>query len=362
MRSLHCPAVPCILAILGMAFAHAAPVAPNPLSLLKDKRVLVINGDNQPEYHKGPRDILAGKIAKMKDAVGFATLKVAGNVDTMTYATLKNYDVVVFNYFSRVEYCLGKPFEKAFRQWVAAGNKGIVGNHNTGANSKGEWDWFRDSVTSMWYIDHKDQSQPGTIHVTTDPAVAKSPILEGMDARFTGSDEWYSFDMKPWHAAEAPTWKDCRVLYTLDENSVAKLTDKMGANHPVAWTREDALGNRFFYTTLIHSDAGADSDFYHSLILRALEFAAGYRDPVSMGGAPVAGGAGPAFATSSREVQVHAAGAFRLIVRSAKGETLYSFSGRGRMALFPPVLARAGMYSVTLEAVGGSVSRRILIY
>jgi hypothetical protein len=347
---------------LAVPLSHAAPVAPDPLSLLKDKRVLVINGDNVPEYHKGPRDIVTGKIQRIKTAVGIATLTVAGNADTMTAATLDRYDVIVFNYFSRVEYFMGKPFEKAFRQWVAAGNRGVVGNHNTGSNTKGEWDWFRDSVTSMWYIDHKDQSQPGTIHVTTDPALAAHPVLKGMDARFTGADEWYSFEMKPWHSAESPTWKDCKVLYTLDENSVARLADKMGAFHPVAWIREDALKNRFFFTTLIHSDAGADSDFYHSLLLRAMEFAAGYRQPVSMGGADIARGDATAFATSAREVDVDVTGAFRLTVRSAAGEILYSGAGSGRAAFRPAAFAEAGVYFVTLEHAGGRVARRVMVY
>jgi type 1 glutamine amidotransferase len=354
-----------ILAFALPGLSPAAPAAPNPLSLLKDKRVLIINGNNDPEYHKGPRDIVTAKINLMKAAVGIGTLKVVGNADTMTYATLKDYDVVMFNYFTRAEYFLGKPFEKGFKEWVASGNKGIVGNHNTGAKTKGEWDWFRDTVTSMWYMDHKDGSQPGTIHVTTDPAVSKLPVLEGLDAKFTGSDEWYSFDMKPWHAVEAPTWKDCKVLYTLDEKSVANLTDKMGAYHPVAWIREDALKNRFFFTTLIHSDAGANSDFYHGLILRALEYAAGYRDPVSMGGAAVSHGEGT-FATSSREIRVDAQGPYTLTVRSALGQVLYSAAGNGDgpRVHAPAALSKAGLYFITLESGNrsGAVSQRVMVY
>jgi type 1 glutamine amidotransferase len=365
------------IAVLA-AGALGAPVAPNPLSLLKDKRVLIINGDNAPEYHKGPRDIVTAKLNLMKTAVGIATLKVVGNADTMTYATLKNYDVVMFNYFTRAEYFMGKPFEKGFKEWVAEGNKGVVGNHNTGAKTKGEWDWFRDSVTSMWYMDHKDGSQPGTINKTTDPVVGKLPILEGLDAKFSGSDEWYSFDMKPWHTVESPTWKDCKVLYTLDEKTVANLTDKMGAYHPVAWVREDALKNRFFFTTLIHSDAGASSDFYHSLILRALEYAAGYKDPVSMGGAPIegesnrrgtlggekgrVGSADIAFVTASRRIDIDAEGSFRLTLRSATGAIVFASAGSGRAAFTPAALAHAGLYLLTLETRGGAISRRILAY
>ncbi|MDB5048447.1 MAG: domain containing protein [Fibrobacteres bacterium] len=352
----------CLACMPAVSPAHGAPVDPNPLSLLKHKRVLIINGDNDPEYHKAPRDILTGKINLIKAAVGIATLKVVGNADTMTFATLDDYDLIFFNYFTRAEYFLGKPFEKGFKEWVSKGNRGIVGNHNTGAKTRGEWDWFRDTVTSMWYMDHKDGSQPGTIHMTTDPAVSKLPILDKLDAKFTGSDEWYSFDMKPWHPVEAPTWKDCKVLYTLDEKSVAKLTDAMGAYHPVAWIREDALKNRFFYTTLIHSDAGANSDFYHSLILRAMEYAAGYQDPVSMGGAAIKREDGVSFVSSSRRVDVDVRGAFTLSIWSASGEKLYAAAGAGKQSLAPDPLAKAGLYFVRLESESGSFRQRVMIY
>ena len=340
-------------------------MAPNPLSLLKDKRVLVINGDNAPEYHKGPRDIMTAKLALMKAAVGIKTLKVVGNADTMTLPTLDQYDVVFFNYFTRAEYFLGKPFEKAFKQWVAQGHRGVVGNHNTGAKTQGEWDWFRDTVTSMWYMDHKDGSQQGTIHITTDAVVAKLPILAGLDAKFTGADEWYSFDMKPWRTTEAPTWKDCRVLYTLDEKSVAHLTDAMGAYHPVAWTREDNLGNRFFFTTLIHSDAGASSDFYHSLILRALEFAAGYQDPLAVGGTaiPPADASAPAVAVRGGDLEVSVAEAWSLEITAPDGRLVWSAAGEGRRSFAPAVLRAPGRYLAHLRwGYGSALARRILVY
>jgi type 1 glutamine amidotransferase len=257
---------------------------------------------------------------------------------------------------------MGKPFEKAFKAWVAEGGHGIVGNHNTGAKTRGEWDWFRDSVTSMWYMDHKDGSQPGTIHRTADAAIAGLPVLAGLDASFTGSDEWYSFDMKPWHPVESPTWKDCKVLYTLDEKSVAHLTDAMGAYHPVAWIREDALGNRFFYTTLIHSDAGAASDFYHSLILRGLEYAAGYRDPVAVGGTPVPAGPGAITAARGNDLRITVDGPWSASLRAPDGRTLWSRTGNGPVRIAPAPLARPGAYLLCLASREGLRSRRILAY
>jgi hypothetical protein len=122
------------------------------------------------------------------------------------------------------------------------------------------------------------------------------------------------------------------------------------------------LKNRFFYTTLIHSDAGADSDFYHSLILRAMEYAAGYREPVSLGGAPLKKEDGFCFASSSRRVDVDVSGAFTLSVWSPSGEKLYAAAASGRQSFSPAPLAKAGLYFVRLDAEAGSFSRRVMIY
>jgi hypothetical protein len=254
-------------------------VAPNPLSLLKHKRVLLIDPTDPTDYHKQPRIILTGKINQIKTAVGFDLTQIKG-VDTMTLPALNRFDIVIFNYYMKLELLENKPFGIAFKQWLMQGGHGVIGYHNSGSQSSGQWNWYRDSVQSMRYIDHKDGAQKGTVNMTSDSAIRKLPILSGMDAQFTGVDEWYSFDMPP-KAPAAPTWPDCKVLYYMDESSVAQLTDKMGI-HPATWIREDAKKNRFFYTIHIHSDDGANSDFFHSLIQRALEYVSGYQSAASL--------------------------------------------------------------------------------
>jgi hypothetical protein len=347
-----------VAALCGLA-VQAAPVDPNPLSLLKNKRVLLIDPTDPTDYHAQPRIIITGKLNKMKAAIGFQMTEIKG-VDTMTLAALNRYDIVVFNYYMKMELLEPKPFGIAFKQWLAAGNKGWMGYHNSGSQSEGQWNWWRDSVQSMRYIDHKDQAQKGTVHITTDPAVGKLPILDKMDASFTGVDEWYSFDMPP-KAPAAPTWGDCKVLYYMDESSAAHLTDKMGV-HPTTWIREDAKKNRYFYTLHIHSDDGANSDFFYSLIQRGLEYVAGYEDPLTMDGADIERKDGSAFVTTGRNLNVSVDGAFRLTVWSAAGERVFSHAGHGRETVAPSAFMRAGIYYVNLATKSRNIGQSVMIY
>lgn len=317
-----------VLLLLAALGGQCAVVAPDPASLLRQKRVLLIQPTYPTDYHAGPRRIATGKINRVAAAVGLSGLTAIQGVDTMTLATLNLYDIVIFNYFTKLELLEKTPFGIAFKAWLASGNRGWIGNHNTGSQSLGEWNWFRDSVQSMRYIDHKGQSQKGSIRITADAAVRKLPVLEGMDAQFTGEDEWYSFDMPP-KAPAAPTWGDCQPLYYLDESSVASLADRMGADHPVAWVREDARGNRFFYSTLIHSESGADSDFYHSLLLRAMEYVAGYAESPDGVRVPFARRPDAASHRSTQPwTEILVGGRFRLSFRTAEGKGPHSLIGR----------------------------------
>lgn len=360
MRSIPGLLAKAALSILLAAMAClSAPVPPNPLSLLKNKRVLLIDPTEPTDYHKQPRIIITGKLNQIKSAIGFRMTEIKG-VDTMTLPALDRYDIVIFNYYMKLELLENQPFGIAFKKWLIEGNHGVVAYHNSGSQSLGQWNWYRDSVQSMRYIDHKDQAQQGTVHITTDTAVRKLPILDKLDAQFTGVDEWYSFDMPP-KAPAAPTWGDCKVLYYMDENSVAHLTDKMGV-HPTTWIREDARKNRFFYTIHIHSDDGANSDFFHSLIQRALEYVAGYQDPLTMNGKSIERKDDLGFITSSHQVTVSVNGSYRLSILAATGAGLFSASGEGRKSFAPPAISKPGIYIVNLVTNSQRITQRLMIY
>lgn len=356
------------IAALGLALSAAAafavPVTPNPKSLLKSKKVLVVEATGwNGSSHKTAKAIALEKLNKIKTDVGIASFTVVDNVEAYSAATLAAYDIIVFNYVFNSQFAVGKPFEAAFKAWLASGNKGWVGYHTSGANDVGEWPWYRDSVTTMRYHVHSTAAQPGKMNVTTDASIKAHPILQGMDATFTGTDEWYDFDLPP--RAPAPAqWADCKVTYYLDEASLATKPTRTMDPHPMAWFREDAKKNRFFYSGFIHSDAGASSDFFHSTLLRALEYVAGYEtpDPITLDGQSFRTHGNLAYISGSRELNVEAAGRHRLTVLSAGGKALERFAGEGPRGYKPESFAQAGVYFVRFSSKGAKFTQRIMIY
>jgi hypothetical protein len=349
--------------LAGLA-VQSAPVTPNPKSLLKGKRVLIVEATNwNSGSHNTPKSNALKKLQLIKTAVGITSFTVVDNVENYTLATLNNYDIMVFNYVFNTQKAVNKPFENAFRQWIAAGNKGWMGYHTSGANDVGEWPWYRDTVTAMRYHVHSTSAQQGVMSITTDAAIKAHPILAGMDPTFTGTDEWYDFDLLP-RAPPPLAWADCKVIYYLDEATLAVKPSRPMNPHPMAWFREDALKNRFFYAAYIHSDAGSNSDFFHSSLLRGLEYIAGYDDttPITAQGNSIRTLENMSYVTNSRELRVELDGKYRLTVFSAKGRKVFSAEGNGPMAYHPAVFAKAGLYIVKLESKSAKISQRLMIY
>jgi hypothetical protein len=192
-----------------------------------------------------------------------------------------------------------------------------------------EWNWFRDSVTAMRYFVHTGAAQSGTVFRTPDAALHGLPILQGLDSSFTTQDEWYEFDYAPlW--GDTANWNasaNVRVLLYLNEATLATPLEHPMKPHPMAWIREAPGGNRFFYTSLVHTATGANSDFMHSLLLRALEYAAGHAS--TSVGPEARMQAGNPIAFRPGEITVAVGGPFALDVRGLDGTALFSAKGAG---------------------------------
>lgn len=353
-----------VLSALSALPSPGAPVAPNPRSLLKTKKVLVVEATKWNENsHTVPKANALALLKKIKTEAGIPTLTVADNVEAYTAADLAPYDIIVFNYVFNTQYAVGKPFEAAFKAWLASGNRGWMGYHSSGANDVGEWPWYRDSVTVMRYHVHSVAAQPGKMNITTDAAIKALPILQGMDASFTGTDEWYDFDLPP--RAPAPAaWADCKVTYYLDESSLAITPTRTMNPHPMSWIREDGKKNRFYFSAFVHSDQGSSSDFFHSSLLRGLEYVAGYDTEVSLSseGNSLRNRLDLAYVTGRRELSVEAAGPHKLEILSAQGRLLQRLEGTGRRNYRPSALAKAGVYFVRYQGRGVRYTQRILVY
>ena len=102
--------------------------------------------------------------------------------------------------------------------------------------------------------------------IFTIPWIFCGSIFDGLDAKFTIGDVWLTLATEA--PAAAPTWPDCKVLYYHEADMM-----------PQIWIREDGLGNRYFYSMQFHdTEDGVHSDFWHNLLMRAIEYIGGERE------------------------------------------------------------------------------------
>jgi hypothetical protein len=351
--------------VLGalLATPALAVVAPNPASLLSQKNVLVINGTETSGDHRNARVALATKLTQLQTTVGFTMTQVAGSSPPTT--GLDAYDIIFFNYWFNNQNS-SAAFQNAFKAWVNSTNKmrGWLGVHTSGANEFNEWNWLRDSVTSMLYVVHSSSAQLGTVRKTQDPVILNHPIMEALPDTFRAVDEWYEFSY-------GPTWSGphgVKVMYNLDESTLTSPLEHPMNPHPMAWYRENHLGNRFFYTGMIHNAAGVNStagnDFFTSMTLRALEYLAGYTTTsIYLNGRGV-------YSHQKGNVQlirrgeglkVEAEGPYRVEVRTLQGRVLHRAAGKGNATFRPEALRKSGMYVVRISTPSGQYSQRIMV-
>jgi type 1 glutamine amidotransferase len=342
---------------LGAVAASAQMVTPNPLSPLKSKKVMVLEGGTQGSH--GPaRDATWANLQAMAKDVGFTIIK--GDPKNLTDAVLAPYDILVFNFFfeTQLETTFPQKSKDAFIAWLKKGNKGYVGYHTSGANEylKNEWTWYQENVTSMFYGLHGSDIPQGNVTKTTDATVLSQPIMQGLPASFSAIDEWYEYDK------ESPLFTQCKVMYYL--SNAQAINRSPFPVHPVAWYHEDAAHTRYFYSTFAHNLDAVNTTWFKSIILRALEYVSG--DPgtpiLSAQGAAAATLKNVAYATGSRELTVDLPGKYRLSVFTPKGALLYRTAGEGARTFAPPAFAKPGMYLVKVESREAKITQRILIY
>ena len=351
--------------VLGAAPGRAQMVVPDACSPLREKKVLVLPGNG----HDGPRNATLNNLKGFAAQVGF-TIKADGNPLTLTDDVLNGYDIVVFNYFFNTHNPAFFPqsSKDAFMRWLRKGKKGYIGYHTSGANewAANEWRGYQDSVTGMRYALHGSGTPTGTVERTKDAAVLASPIMKGLPATFTTSDEWYEYNTDSKIFQPAWNWK---IMYYLA--SVSSPRSPGPPNHPAAWFREDESGTRFFYSIFVHTQDGANSDFFKSILLRALEYVAGptpagYPSPcvttISSEGAAVATQPGLSFVTTNRELRVELEGDYRLSIWSPSGQELISFHGSGKRAFSPEPFRNPGLYVVKIETKARNFLQKILVY
>ncbi|MFE0450480.1 ThuA domain-containing protein [Streptomyces sp. NPDC058914] len=172
-------------------------------------------------------------------------------------APLDGYAAVVF--LSTSGEVLTPDGRERLTHYVEAGG-GFAGIHAAACT---EYDWpYYGELLGARFARHP-ALQPGKA-VVEDRA---HPATRHLPPVWDFTDEWYDFRTNPRDRA--------RVLLTADESSYDG--GGMGADHPLAWCREQGAG-RVFYTALGHTtEAYRDADFLAHL-RGGIDWAAGHQD------------------------------------------------------------------------------------
>ncbi len=346
--------------LLGAFCAQAAMVEPNPKSPLHSKRVMVLTG-GQAQDHGPAKAATLTNLQALATKVGFTLVQ--GDPLTLTDASLANIDILVFNYFFETQLANVFPdaAKTAFQNWLKVKGHGWVGYHTSGANeyAKAEWIWYQENVTGMRYALHGNGTPEGNIAKTTDAAILAHPIMEGLPSAYTAQDEWYDYN------ADSKVFSDgSKIMFYLANASTMTPPRLPSPIHPVAWFREDANNVRYFYTPFGHTLAGANSDWFKSIVLRGLEYVSG--DPVTdiltsrtqsnlLSATPTWLGAGQA-------LSIDLPGKYRVTVWSATGRRLASVAGQGKREYALAPFKQAGTYVVMVDSPVAHLSQRIAVY
>lgn len=235
-----------------------------------------------PRKIKHPALLVFEKINGFKDAPGFNaahaalvamaarrgwTLVFSENGAVFNARDLAKFDAVVWNNVSGD--VLTVPQEDAFKAYMANGG-GFAGFHGAGGDPIYVWDWYPDTLLGARFAGHpmNPQFQQATVKID-DP---KSAITKGLGDGWSMTEEWYSFKNDPRATGS-------HILATLDESTYSPVTMggvsiRMGADHPIAWTR--CIGNgRSFYSAIGHRPENYSEPHSVTLLENGIAWAAG---------------------------------------------------------------------------------------
>lgn len=240
------------------AMDSVAPALPK----LRPGAVLVLSKTNG---FRDPDQIVAAKAALAHIARSLGRdLFETENAAVMNARDLAHFSVVVLNSTSGAIF--NEDQRSAFKSWIERGG-GVVLLHGAGGDPHYDWSWYPDTLIGAQFIGHTGrpkQFQTATIQVT-EPG---HPIMRGLPKRWSRTDEWYSFD-------RVPTGQGTRILATLDEASYDPFPERvrMGALHPIIWTRCIGQG-RMVFSALGHKAETYAEPLHRRLIGNAIRWAA----------------------------------------------------------------------------------------
>lgn len=234
--------------------------APPQVPEMRPGAVLILSKTNG---FRDPEQIAAAKQA-IAQIVGGQELDVfeTENAAIVNPHDLSRFAAIVFNSTSGNIFTAEQ--RTAFQAWVEQGG-GVVLLHGAGGDPEYDWSWWPDVLIGAQFIGHTGrpkQFQAATIEIRdrTHPATSALP------AEWSRTDEWYSFD-------RVPAGNDTRILATLDEDSYDPHPERMrmGAPHPIIWTRCVGRG-RVFYSALGHKAETYSEPLHQGMIDGAIRW------------------------------------------------------------------------------------------
>ncbi|MDQ0251850.1 type 1 glutamine amidotransferase [Sphingomonas kyeonggiensis] len=191
---------------------------------------------------------------------------VSENAAVFNPAQLRQFDVILLNSISGNVFTEAQ--RKAFRAWLAKGG-GLVMLHGSGGDHDYDWRWYVRTLLGAQFIGHTskpNQFQLGTVRI----AEANHPAMQGLPMAWRREEEWYAFD-------RVPSGHRTRILAWLDEGSYQPAPEqRMGARHPIVWTR--CVGrSRVFFSALGHKAETYAEPLHLHMIDNALDWAADAR-------------------------------------------------------------------------------------
>jgi len=215
--------------------------------------ILIISGKNNHEWQK-----TTPLLVMMYKDTGLFKVSVSDNPDTLTYNTLKDYDVLVSNRNSwpDTSFRMSGEWEKEFLKYVRKGG-GIVFFH-AGASSFYGWNEYHQMGIGRWgkETNHGIPSKGKVFGFDL-----SHPITKGFKDFFIVDEIWEKTDIYP-------------GISTLASVTASDEKDRHLINEPAVFVNQAGKG-RTFYTILGHDERALLNSGLQTLLLRAAQWCAG---------------------------------------------------------------------------------------
>lgn len=215
-------------------------------------KVLILSGKNNHEWQK-----TTAVLTKNYQDSRLFIVKVTENPDTLTYKTLKKFDVIVSNWNSwpDINFRMSREWERDFERYVNEGG-GVVSIH-AGASSFYDWNIYHAIGIGRWGKEtHHGEQTRGKVFGFDQT----HPVTKGFRDFYIFDEIWEKTDIFPGAKALA---------------SVSANDEKDGhlISEPAIFVNQTGKG-RSFFTTLGHNERALLNSGLQAILLRASQWTA----------------------------------------------------------------------------------------